>query len=584
MSMHKIWSLRPPGDEAIINSLKSQLGVDEFIANLLFNRNITTFEDARSFFRPSLQDVHDPFLMKDMDKAIDRISEALFNKQKILVYGDYDVDGTTSVATVWSFLTDLGIECLMYLPDRYKEGYGISMQGVQHAADQGCNLMIALDCGIKAIEQIDKANSLGVDVIICDHHEPGDVLPKAMAVLDPKRKDCDYPFSGLSGCGVGFKMLHALCIQQSLDLNRLWPYLDLLTISIGADIVPMVDENRIFARYGLKLLLSNPRPGVQAIFETAGFRKSTITISDVVFILAPRINAAGRIASAKDAVELLVAKDYAQAVQLSQQVEQSNTERRAFDKDFTLKAMEQLAEDEFLQDSVSTVVRGDDWHKGVIGIVASRLIEQKYRPTIVFTESKGVLSGSARSVEGIDVHELLHKCSDLLIQYGGHAMAAGMTMKPENYQAFREKFDAEVKKVLGPETLIPKIKIDEEIALDHISDSNYKIIRQFAPFGPGNMKPIFLTQNLMDNNSRVVGADKTHLKLGVKETITNHSKDGIAFGMASHYDSISKGDPFDIVYTLEENEWNGKTSIQLNVLDIKSGVASEAQLRQGLEE
>lgn len=564
--MHKIWSLQNTGDASVIDQLKSQLGVDEFIANLLFNRGITSFDKAKKFFRPSLEDVHDPFLMKDMDVAVERLSNALFNQEKILVYGDYDVDGTTSVAMMSSFLEELGMACHIYLPDRYKEGYGVSEKGVRFAAESGCSLMIALDCGVKAVDQVNLANELGVDVIICDHHEPGETHPAAVALLDPKRKDCNYPFDGLSGCGVGFKLLHAFCLQQDIDLNKLWAYLDMLTISIGADIVPMIDENRVFARAGLKLLLQRPRPGIAAMFESAKFRKSTITISDVVFILAPRINAAGRIASARDAVELLKATDYAEAVELAKAVEQRNLERRTYDKDFTEQALAQFDEDPFYRDAVSTVVKGENWNKGVIGIVASRLIDNHYRPTIVMTESNGKLAGSARSIEGIDVHEVLGECADHLIQYGGHAMAAGMTMKPECFLDFRQAFDDAIRKRLGPETLVPKVRIDHEIDFGGITGSNYKILKQFAPFGPGNMKPVFMTKNVSDSGSRVVGSDQTHLKLGVRQG-TQHF-DGIGFGMASFYGDISKSN-FDLVYTLDENEWNGEVNLQLNVLDIK---------------
>ena len=564
------WTISPAPDPDLSRALAKQLNVDLLISDLLIQRGIETYEQARTFFRPSLDDLHDPFLMKDMDKAVARLQKALSNGEKIMVYGDYDVDGTTSVALVYSFLMELGVPCDYYIPDRYTEGYGISNKGVEFAVSEGFTLMIALDCGVRAVEQVELARAGGMDMVICDHHQPGEVLPKAIALLDPQRKDCDYPYKGLSGCGVGFKLLQGFCVAENLDLDLIFKYLDLLTVSIGADIVPITGENRILASVGLKKLQNDPLPGFVSLFKMAGYNKRHITISDVVFTLAPRINAAGRITSAKNAVKVLIAKSEEEALVYSQGIEVNNKDRKGFDKAITLEALGQIRNDSWYETSKSTVVWSPEWHKGVIGIVASRLIEQYYKPTIVFTGSGKKLSGSARSVDGINVLECLEECRDCLIQFGGHRMAAGMTMTEENFLKFRERFDEAVAKRVKPEHFEKELLIDRVIELGEISASSYAILRQFGPFGPGNMKPLFLTKNVIDaKGTRAVGEDSSHLKLHVRSnTSAVPTVKGIAFKQGAQVTDIIKGRAFDIVYSLEENEWQGQVNVELNVRDM----------------
>ncbi|MCB0760769.1 MAG: single-stranded-DNA-specific exonuclease RecJ [Flavobacteriales bacterium] len=565
----KKWRLAPSLDTTQVQALASQLNVDPFVAELLIRRGITTLDDARVFFRPTLQDLHPPLVMADMKKAVKRVVQAIHNREKVLVYGDYDVDGTTSVAMMYSFLKQLDVPCEHYIPHRYHEGYGVSAQGVAFAKSEGCSLMITLDCGVKAVDRVKEANELGIDVIICDHHKPGTNLPPALAVLDPMRDDCPYPFKGLSGCGVGFKLIQAIVEDQGFPDEMLWSYLDLLTISIGADIVPIIGENRTLCRFGLDLINKHPRPGVRAMLNAAGFNKESMTISDVVFILAPRINAAGRMDRAAHALELLLAQNDEEALPLSQTIEEFNRNRKELDKSITESALEQIAEDPWYETAWSTVVFGADWHKGVIGIVASRIMDQHYKPTIVFTEKEGILSGSARSIEGLDIYEALGSCRDLLIQFGGHAMAAGMTMKLEQFKAFRQKFDEVVKSMISQDDLIPVVEIEHELPFDQISTANYKILKQFAPHGPANMKPAFLATQCRDTSySRLVGGDFSHLKLHVVQENGRRAMEGIGFNMSHGLSMLKSTEGADLVYTLEENSWNGKTELQIQVRDI----------------
>lgn len=570
--MHKKWIPKLSPDPNDVQQLAADIGVPIPLAHLLCLRGINTEARAREFFRPSLDMLHDPFLMKDMDKAVDRLSEALQNGEKILIYGDYDVDGTTAVTLMYSFLKNLGVECDYYIPDRYTEGYGFSMAGVEFAHQHGFSLIITLDCGIKDLEKVQHAASLGIDVIICDHHNPG-VLPDAVAVLDTKRPDCQYPYEGLSGCGVGFKLLQAFCIRNNMDLQRLYPYLDLVTIAIGADIVPITGENRVMASFGMELLQANRRPGIQAMLDQAGFKREKLTITDVVFIIAPRINAAGRIFSGKQAVELLLTTSPEEAAQLSKAVEDNNNTRRGLDKEITEEAIQTIDTDVFYRSSFTSVVRGQQWHKGVVGIVASRLVETYYKPAVVLVETEDKLAGSARSIPGIDLFEALGACSDVLVQFGGHTMAAGLSLKTEHFNAFREKFDKTVEGMLQGIRPEPFVEYDLELTPGDITTRFYRILVQFAPFGPENMRPSFLMRRMINaGNTRAVGETGDHLKLHLKsaDPASSISFDGIAFSQGRWTEAIVKQQaPIDILFVLEENEWNGKVTLQLNVKDIR---------------
>ncbi len=562
---NKRWVLRS-FDTALARKLQEELKIHPTLAQLLVQRGVTSFEDAKTFFRPSLEHLHNPFLMLDMEKAIDRINEAMMNNEKILIYGDYDVDGTTSVALVYSFLKKQYPNLDYYIPDRYKEGYGISVQGIDWAKKNNFKLVIALDCGIKAIDKIDYANSLGVDFIICDHHLPGDKIPAAVAVLDPKRMDCNYPYEELSGCGIGFKLLQAYAQRHQIPFEELIPYLDLVVVSIASDIVPITGENRTLAFFGLKLLNDSPREGLKALLESSVSKKE-ITISDIVFIIGPRINAAGRIDDARNAVKLLLSESRHTAGNNAELLNQKNTERRQFDMDITKEALAILEEDEIFTHRKSTVLFREYWHKGVIGIVASRLMETHYKPTIILTESNGLASGSARSIAGYDIYSAIKECSDLLEQFGGHMYAAGLTMKLSNVEKFIERFEEVVSSTIDVTLLTPEITIDEEIRLKDITPSFYNILKQFAPFGPENMKPVFVTRNLRDTGySRIVGND--HLKVSLKDD-EKYSGNGIAFGMA-RFEELIRKDAVDIVYTIEENEWRQEVRIDLMIKDIKS--------------
>lgn len=562
------WKYADLPNPAQVGSLCEQLGVKEDVAQLLINRGITDFDEAKSFFRPSFNDLHDPFLMKDMDKAVSRLEEALGNGEKMLIYGDYDVDGTTSVALVYSFLKDLG-QTDFYIPDRYKEGYGLSFAGIDYANENGISLIIALDCGIRAIDKVAYANELGIDIIICDHHLPGSELPAAHAILDPKQAGCSYPYKELCGCGVGFKLLQAYCEKNDADFDRLTEKLDLVAVAIAADIVPITGENRILATYGVKQINLSPSTGIRALLEYTKMNRE-MTISDVVFTIAPRINAAGRIASGKRAVELLISDDLNEALDFSAEISKYNTERRDLDKSVTESALEILESDAFYKESRSTVVFNPDWHKGVVGIVASRLIEQHYKPTIVLTESEGKATGSARSVHDFDVHSALLACEDLLEQFGGHKYAAGMSLSLENVNAFREKFEEVVAARIEEHQLTPKLNIDLEIDLDRITPKFMSLLKQFSPFGPGNMNPMFVSRNLIAEDARTMGADDSHLRFKPKQHDIPHTMlQAVAFKMGKLYSELASGKTFDMAYTIEENHWKDKVYLQLNVKDIK---------------
>jgi single-stranded-DNA-specific exonuclease len=566
--MEKRWVLKPQGEQEAINSLAESLNINFILANLLVQRGISTFEQAKKFFRPSLDDLHDPFLMKDMDIAINRIDDAIRNREKILVYGDYDVDGTTAVSLVYTFLKTMSGDIWYYIPDRYKEGYGISKQGIDWAKENGYGLIIALDCGIKSNDKIDYANELGVDFIICDHHRPGAEIPNAVAVLDPKRKDCNYPYKELSGCGVGFKLIQGFAQKNGIPFNQIEQYLDLVAISIAADIVPITDENRVLAHFGLQRLNREPRPGVKAILDLGGIKKE-LTITDIVFAIAPRINAAGRMEHGNKAVELLISKNENLASFLGDDIDENNTKRKTLDQFITDQALQQIEDDIAFNNRKSTVVYNEQWHKGVIGIVASRLIDKFYRPTIVLTKSNGMVSGSARSVKDFDVYNAIESCSELLEQFGGHMYAAGLTMKEENVQKFQDRFEEVVAATIEDRMLVREIEVDAELSLKDITPKFYKILKQFAPFGPGNMSPIFLSHEVRDNGKgRVVG--NNHLKLTLtQDDIQPGVFDGIAFQLGHHHPMVEQKDSFEIVYHVEENNFNNRTTLQLNIKDLK---------------
>ncbi len=578
--MEKRWVIKERGDKEKINKLAQILNVNDDIANLLVQRGIYTYEQSKYFFRPQLAHLHDPFLMKDMDKAVKRIETALANDEKILIYGDYDVDGTTAVSLVYTYLKSFYGEIDFYIPDRYAEGYGISFQGIDYAHKNGFSLIIALDCGIKEIEKVAYATKKNVDFVICDHHRPGDELPAAVAVLDPKRLDCDYPFEELSGCGVGFKLVQAFEKNNNSSPLDIFDLLDLVAVSIAADIVPVTGENRTLAYYGLKQLNTFPRPGIEAILKYSNVKKQNeedsdqffnreLTISDLVFLVGPRINAAGRIKNARNSVKLLIADNAKYAGELAEKINSLNTERRNLDASATQHALEIISSNKEYPNLKSTVVYSPEWHKGIIGIVASRLTETHYRPTIVFTKSNGLITGSARSVKNFDVYDAIDYCSDLLEHFGGHKYAAGLSLKPENLQAFINKFEAYVSENISEEMMVPEIEIDALLSLNKIDSKFYRILKQFAPFGPGNMSPIFRANEVVDAGlSKIVGGN--HLKLNViHQLISGLPFPAIAFQQAEYFEHIRKGMPFDICYHIEENEWNGNVKLQLNIKDIK---------------
>ena len=562
------WRILEKSSQEEISALAKQLNGNEIVASLLLQRGISTLEKAKQFFRPALEDLHDPFLMKDMDKAVERIEIALSKKEKIFVYGDYDVDGTTAVALLHTFLKSLNADCSFYIPDRYAEGYGISTAGIDFAKSENVTLIIALDCGIKANEKVAYAKEKGIDFIICDHHRPGENLPDAIAVLDPKRNDCNYPYDELCGCGIGFKLAQAISQKRNIGIDQLENLLDLVAVAIAADIVPLTGENRVLAAFGLKRINSDPRPGFKAMLTLTKIKR-TLSISDVVFLFAPRINAAGRIEHGKLAVQLLTSPDEATAKLAAEAVNKNNLDRRDLDKAITAEAMEMMSSSAEMQKRKSTVVFQHHWHKGVVGIVASRLIEKYYRPTIVLTESNGKITGSARSVKDFDVYEAIEACSDLLVQFGGHKYAAGLTLEKENVNAFVEKFETEVSSRITEEQLIPEIEIDMEIPLEKIDGNFYNVLKQFAPFGPGNMNPVFLTRKVCDRGwARIVG--ENHLKFDIiNPQYPSRIFPAIGFGLGKHLQLLDNKNEVDVCYSIEENEFNGRVSLQLSVKDVR---------------
>lgn len=560
------WTLKPKPAEEKIQHLAQALNVEKFIASLLIQRGIETFEQAKQFFRPTLNDLHNPFLMKEMDKAVERIERAIEKGENILVFGDYDVDGTTAVSLVSSYLKSYYPNIATYIPNRYDEGYGISFKGIDFADDNGFSLIIALDCGIKSIDHVAYAKERNIDFIICDHHRPGEFLPNAVAVLDPKREDCNYPYDELCGCGVGFKLIQALGSNRNQTIEDLVPYLDLVATAIAADIVPMTGENRVLAYFGLQVINAQPRPGIKALIHQ--IKKKTLDITDVVFIIAPRINAAGRIKHGNHAVELLTEFDFEQAQQFASEIEQYNSDRKDLDKQITKEALQQIIQNQE-ENRFTSVVFQEDWHKGVIGIVASRLIETYYRPTLVFTKSGDKYAASARSVKGFDVYNALEACSEHLEQFGGHMYAAGMTLKEENYLAFKNAFEKVVEETIHPDHLTPELSIDAVINFEDISPKLIRILKQFEPFGPQNMTPVFLTKKIKDTGyAKTLGSEDEHLKLFLKQK-NSEGFTAIGFGLGNKLALTSNQKEFDAVYCIDENEWNDKVSIQLRLKDIK---------------
>ncbi|OAZ03630.1 single-stranded-DNA-specific exonuclease RecJ [Flavobacterium succinicans] len=561
------WTLKPKSEEEKINELATALQVSGTIASLLLQRGISSFEEARQFFRPSLNDLHDPYLMKDMEKAVERLEKAIANEENILVFGDYDVDGTTAVSLVSGYLKSFYPNVATYIPDRYDEGYGVSFKGIDFADDNGFSLIIALDCGIKSIDHVAYAKEKNIDFIIGDHHRPGEQLPDAVAILDPKREDCDYPYDELCGCGIGFKLIQALAANRNQTLEDLIPYLDLVATAIAADIVPMTGENRVLAHFGLQVINSDPRPGIKAM--THQLKKKTLDITDVVFIIAPRINAAGRIKHGNHAVELLTEFDFEQAQQFAFEIEAYNAERKDLDQQITKEALTQI-EENGEQNRFTSVVFQETWHKGVIGIVASRLIETYYRPTLVFTKSGDKYAASARSVKGFDVYNALEACAEHLEQFGGHMYAAGMTLKPENYAAFKEAFERVVQETIAPELLQPELSIDAVVRFEEITPKFTRILKQFEPCGPQNMTPVFVSNNVFDTGyGKPMGKEEEHLKLFVRQN-NSEGIPAIGFGLGKKYEIVKNKQPFEAAYCIDENEWNDKIELQLRLKDIKN--------------
>jgi len=560
------WNPKSKPNPEKVQAIQSALQVDEIIATLLVQRGIETFEQAKTFFRPTLADLHNPYLMKDMDKAVARIENAITNNENILVFGDYDVDGTTAVSLVSSYLRSFYPNVATYIPDRYAEGYGISYMGIDYAEDNDISLIIALDCGIKSIDHVNYAKAKNIDFIICDHHRPGDILPDAVAVLDPKREDCSYPYDELCGCGVGFKLIQALAENRNQTIEDLVLYLDLVATAIAADIVPITGENRVLAKFGLEVINSNPRPGIKALIQNV--KKKVLTITDVVFIVAPRINAAGRIKHGNEAVALLTEYDLEQAEQFASEIEQHNSDRKELDKQITKEALLQIEENNE-QVRFSTVVYQENWHKGVIGIVASRLVENYYRPTIVFTKSGEKLAASARSVKDFDIYNALEACAEHLEQFGGHMYAAGMTLLEENYENFKNAFEKVVQETIHPDLLIPEISYDAEIELSEINPKLMRLLKQFEPFGPENMTPLFLAKGLIDSGyAKTLGSDNEHLKAFVKQG-NSESFGAIGFGLGNKLDLVTNKNKFDAIFSFQENEWKDTVTLQLQLRDIR---------------
>lgn len=562
-AVEKRWIYGAEPDLEEVTNLSKLLNINEYLAKILVQRGIKSFDGAKEFFRPSLDKLHDPFEMLNMGKAVNRLTDAIFKKEKILIYGDYDVDGTTAVSLMYLFLSEFSDLLTFYIPDRYTEGYGISEQGISYAHQQGFDLVIALDCGIRAVERAEQAKSLGIDLIVCDHHLPGPVLPDAYAILDPKQKACQYPFKELSGCGVGFKLLEAFCQQNTIPKDQLFNYLDLLAISIACDIVPIIGENRILCHYGIKKLNKSPSTGLKSLIAVAG-KKGELNVSDIVFSLGPRINAAGRLSHAQESVKLLIGSAE-KTEQYAAYLNTRNLERREYDQHITSEALEMIAESP--NDRKSTVLFKESWHKGVIGIVASRCIEHYHRPTIILTESGGKATGSARSVDGFDVHQAIAECSDLLDQFGGHRHAAGLSLPLDNVEEFITRFEQVVDKNILPDQLIPKIALDTDISLDYVNFKTYNIISQMAPFGPKNLAPLFGTKNVSIDSDPTILKEK-HIKGFLHARESTKLFEFIGFGMAEKFSTIELGMPFDIAYHLEENNYMGNRTLILNLKDI----------------
>ena len=571
MSKERKWLVKEVGDPEAVARLSAELGIDSVLATLLVQRGIRTFEQARAFFRPSLESLHDPFLMKDMDKAVARLRKAVEGKEKILVYGDYDVDGTTAVSLVYSFLGRFTKKLDYYIPDRYDEGYGLSIKALDWAAENGFNLIITLDCGIKAIDKVRYAASKGMDVIICDHHLPEDEIPAAVAVLDPKREDCHYPFDDLCGCGVGFKLVQAYAQVMDIPFAELEPLLDLLVVSIASDLVSVTGENRVLSHFGLKRLNEKPRKGLQAIIALSNLEPDHVTIDDIVFKIGPRINAAGRMESGRLAVELLTAADDRTAARIASQINDNNNERKSIDREITREALEMVQNGKCLACQYATIVYNPEWNKGVVGIVASRLVEAFYKPTFVLTKSNGFVTGSARSVRGFDLYDSIERCADLLENFGGHIYAAGLTLKEENLPEFARRIEAYVSEHLTTEMSTPVVDVDSRLDFSQITPKFFRILKQFQPFGPGNNSPVFLTENVYDDgNGRKVGPAAQHLKLElIQESQPYHQIGAIGFNMAEYFDHIKAGNPIDICYSVVENYYRGNSTIQLRLKDMR---------------
>ena len=565
------WIIKEQADPAKVEKLSAEVGIDRVLSNLLVQRGVETFEQARTFFRPSLDDLHDPFLMKDMDAAVERLHKAIISGEKILVYGDYDVDGTTAVALVFSFIRRFTSNVDFYIPDRYDEGYGVSYKGIDWAFEGGFGLIITLDCGIKAIDKAEYARSKGVDMIICDHHLPEDRLPDAVAVLDPKREDCNYPFDDLSGCGVGFKLVQAYSKRYDVPFETLVPLLDLLVVSIASDLVTMVGENRTLSHFGLKQLNEDPHKGLLAMITLSNLEPGHITIDDIVFKIGPRINAAGRMESGRLAVELLTSDDVNKALFIGEKINENNNERKSIDREVTREAIEMVEEGRCLARENATVVYNPRWSKGIVGIVASRLVEAYYKPTVVLTKSNGFVTGSARSIAGFDLYEAIESCADLLENFGGHVYAAGLTLKEENLEEFARRIDSFIAGRITADMLIPVVDIDALLDFSQITPKFFRILKQFQPFGPGNSNPVFATENVYDaGNGRKVGAGGVHLKLDlIQESQPYHQIAAIAFNMADYYDYIKSGNPLDVCYSIVENYYRGNSTIQLRIRDLR---------------
>ena len=565
------WRIKEQGDPNDVDHLSKALKINKTLANLLVQRGIRTYSEAETFFRPEKSQLHDPFLMKDMDKAVSRIERAISNNERVLIYGDYDVDGTTAVAVVYSFLKPLCQQLEFYIPNRYEEGYGVSFKSIDYAATNHISLIITLDCGIKAIDRVCYAASKGIEFIICDHHYTGEKLPEACAVLNPKRPDCCYPYKHLSGCGVGYKLIQALALHMNLSQEMVMKHLDLVAVSIASDIVPITGENRVLAFMGLDKINSNPGVGIASIIKIAGLEQKRITIDDIVFKIGPRINAAGRMDTGEEAVKLLTAEVPGEAMQIGENIDEYNKQRKSIDQILTSEALQMIESDPEQSARKTTVLFNPHWNKGVIGIVASRLIESYYRPTVILTESNGFASGSARSVEGFDLYSAIDRCSHLLENFGGHMYAAGITLKVENIPAFKQQFEEIVAKTISEEQTTPVIEIDTQIELGDITPKFYRILKQFEPHGPENSQPVFLTKNVVDNgNGRTVGGNGEHLRLElIQESTPFEPIQAIGFQMGSHFNYIKTGNPFDICYTIDENEFRGNISRQIKIKDIK---------------